>query len=46
VLERGISVIAAEGVMVVLVAVVSLGIEENEFGEGGLTLMLAAELTN
>jgi hypothetical protein len=46
VLERGISVIIAEGVMVVLVAVVSPGTRENEFGEGELTLMPATTLTN
>ena len=47
VLERGISfAIAAEGVMAVLVAIVSPGTEENEFGEEGLILMPAALLTD
>jgi hypothetical protein len=32
--------------MAVLVAVVSPGTGENEFGEEGLTLMLVATLTN
>ena len=46
-LERGISfAIAAEGVMAVLVAIVSPGTEENEFGEERLILMPAASLTD
>jgi len=46
VLERGIrTVVAAEGAMAVLVAVVSPGTGEEEFGEEGLTLMPAAVLT-
>ena len=45
-MERGIrTVVAAEGAMAVLVAVVSPGTGEEEFGEEGLTLMPAAVLT-
>lgn len=47
VLERGISAaVATKGAMAVLVAVVSLGTGENEFGEEGLPLMPVAALTN
>jgi len=46
VLERGISVIAAEGVIAVLVAVVSPRTRENKFGEGELTLMPTTTLTD
>jgi hypothetical protein len=47
VLERGIrAAVTADGAMAVLVAVVSPGTGENEFGEEGLTLMLVATLTN
>jgi len=47
VLERGISfAVAAEGVMAVLVAIVSPRTEENEFGEEGLILMPTTSLTD
>jgi hypothetical protein len=47
VLEKRISaIVTADGAMVVLVVVVSPGTGENEFGEEGLTLMLAATLTD
>jgi hypothetical protein len=47
VLERGISVVvAADGVMVVLVAIVSPGTRENEVGEEGLTLMPTTTLAD
>ena len=46
-LERGISVVvAADRVMVVLVAIVSPGTRENEVGEEGLTLMPTTTLTD
>jgi len=47
VLERGMSVVvAADGAMAVLVAIVSPGTRENEVGEEGLTLMPTTTLTD
>jgi hypothetical protein len=47
VFERGIIiVVAADGVMVVLVAIVSPGTRENEVGEEELTLMPTTTLTD
>jgi hypothetical protein len=46
-LERGMSVVvAADGAMAVLVAIVSPGTRENEVGEEGLTLMPTTTLTD
>ena len=45
-LERGISVVAAEGVRAMWVAVVNTGTRENEIGEEGLALMPVAALTD
>jgi hypothetical protein len=46
VLQRGISIVASEKVMAVLIAVMSLGTRENQFVEGELTLMPTATLTD
>ena len=44
-LEKGISaIVATDGAMAVLVAIVSLGTKKNEFGEERLTLMSTAAL--